>query len=172
MAALNNLTEHLEAFVDVTRSPTHHAESLKAIATSLEKGVLSINQLVVEMDMYLTTTDDVVRARGILLLAEMLDYLKSKPLDNAVVHSLVGFFTAKLAEWRSVRGALSGCLALTKRKGVAGVVTAVDAEAVAKSMAQSIQVQSLALYDRKLCFELLECLLEQYPEAMINLPGG
>ncbi|CAN7003878.1 unnamed protein product [Brassica oleracea var. botrytis] len=170
MAALNNLTEHLEAFVDVTRSPTHHAESLKAIATSLEKGVLSINQLVVEMDMYLTTTDDVVRARGsILLLAEMLDYLKSKPLDNAVVHSLVGFFTAKLAEWRSVRGALSGCLALIKRKGVAGVVTAVDAEAVAKSMAQSIQVQSLALYDRKLCFELLECLLEQYPEAMINL---
>ncbi|CAF1920601.1 BnaC02g38350D [Brassica napus] len=170
MAALNNLTEHLEAFVDVTRSPTHHAESLKAIATSLEKGVLSINQLVVEMDMYLTTTDDVVRARGsILLLAEMLDYLKSKPLDNAVVHSLIGFFTAKLAEWRSVRGALSGCLALIKRKGVAGVVTAVDAEAVAKSMAQSIQVQSLALYDRKLCFELLECLLEQYPEAMINL---
>ena len=67
--------------------------------------------------MYLTTTDDVVRARGtslnlflnvtdtekgfvfllgILLLAEMLDYLKSKPLDNAVVKSLVGFFTAKL----------------------------------------------------------------------------
>ncbi|RID76450.1 hypothetical protein BRARA_B03419 [Brassica rapa] len=169
MAALNNLTEHLEAFVDVTRSPTHHAESLKAIATSLEKSVLSINQLVVEMDMYLTTTDDVVRARGILLLAEMLDYLKSKPLDNAVVNSLVGFFTAKLAEWRSVRGALSGCLALIKRKGVAGLVTATDAEAVAKSMAQSVQVQSLALYDRKLCFELLECLLEQYPEAMINL---
>ncbi|CAN7125317.1 unnamed protein product [Brassica rapa subsp. narinosa] len=169
MAALNNLTEHLEAFVDVTRSPTHHAESLKAIATSLEKSVLSINQLVVEMDMYLTTTDDVVRARGILLLAEMLDYLKPKPLDNAVVNSLVGFFTAKLAEWRSVRGALSGCLALIKRKGVAGLVTATDAEAVAKSMAQSVQVQSLALYDRKLCFELLECLLEQYPEAMINL---
>ncbi|KAH0939924.1 hypothetical protein HID58_007385 [Brassica napus] len=170
MAALNNLTEHLEAFVDVTRSPTHHAESLRAIATSLEKSVLSINQLVVEMDMYLTTTDDVVRARGrILLLAEMLDYLKPKPLDNAVVNSLVGFFTAKLAEWRSVRGALTGCLALIKRKGVAGLVTAVDAEAVAKSMAQSVQVQSLALYDRKLCFELLECLLEQYPEAMINL---
>lgn len=53
------------------------------------------------------------------------------------------------AEWRSVRGALSGCLALIKRKGVAGLVTATDAEAVAKSMAQSVQVQSLALYDRK-----------------------
>lgn len=48
-----------------------------------------------------------------------------------------------------MRGALSGCLALIKRKGVAGLVTATDAEAVAKSMAQSVQVQSLALYDRK-----------------------
>ncbi|CAN7098883.1 unnamed protein product [Brassica rapa subsp. narinosa] len=44
MAAATHLTEHLKTFVDVTRSPTHHAESLKAIATSLEKGVLSINQ--------------------------------------------------------------------------------------------------------------------------------
>ncbi|KAF8095597.1 hypothetical protein N665_0329s0018 [Sinapis alba] len=169
MAAPSQLTEYLEAFVDVTRSSTHHADCLKAIVSSLEKSVLSINQLVVEMDMYLTTTDDVVRARGILLLAEILNHLKSKPLDNAVVHSLIGFFTAKLDEWRSVRGALSGCLALLKRKDVAGVVTAIDAEAVAKSMAQSIQVQSLALHDRKLCFEVLECLLEQYPEAIINV---
>ncbi|KAH0921871.1 hypothetical protein HID58_021889 [Brassica napus] len=36
--------------------------------------------------------------RRILLLAVMLDHLKLKPLDNAVVHSLIGFFTAKLAE--------------------------------------------------------------------------
>lgn len=169
MGSLNNLTEHLETYVDVSRSPTHHAESLKAIAASLEKGVLSLNQLVVEMDMYLTTTDDVVRARGILLLAEILNHLKSKPLDNAVVHSLIAFFTSKLEEWRSLRGALTGCLALIKRKGVAGVVTATDAEAVAKSMAQNVQVQSFALHDRKLCFELWECLVEQYPEAMINL---
>ncbi|KAJ4912491.1 ARM repeat superfamily protein [Raphanus sativus] len=104
MGSLNNLTEHLETYVDVSRSPTHHAESLKAIAASLEKGVLSLNQLVVEMDMYLTTTDDVVRARGILLLAEILNHLKSKPLDNAVVHSLIAFFTSKLEEWEIVAG--------------------------------------------------------------------
>ncbi|KAJ4912490.1 ARM repeat superfamily protein [Raphanus sativus] len=36
-------------------------------------------------------------------------------------------------------------------------------------MAQNVQVQSFALHDRKLCFELWECLVEQYPEAMINL---
>ncbi|CAH8320275.1 unnamed protein product [Eruca vesicaria subsp. sativa] len=39
------------------------------------------------------------------------------------------FFTAKLSEWRSVRGVLAGFLALIKRKDVAGVVAAIDAEA-------------------------------------------
>ncbi|WZY98224.1 hypothetical protein YC2023_070553 [Brassica napus] len=128
--------------IGLSLSLPRKAESLKAIATSLEKGV------VVEMDLYLTTTDDVVRTRGILLLAVMLDHLKLKPLDNAVVHSLIGFFTAKLVILNS---------------------SAIDAEAVAKEIAQSIQVQSLALHHRKLCFEQLECLLEQYPDAMINL---
>ncbi|CAF2084164.1 unnamed protein product [Brassica rapa] len=117
---------------------------------------LSLPRKVVEMDLYLTTTDDVVRTRGILLLAVMLDHLKLKPLDNAVVHSLIGFFTAKLEKRSS-------------RCGHCYNSSAIDAEAVAKEIAQSIQVQSLALHHRKLCFEQLECLLEQYPDAMINL---
>lgn len=33
---------------------------------------------------------------GVLLLAEILNDLKAKPLDNAVVHSLIGFFAEKL----------------------------------------------------------------------------
>lgn len=52
-------------------------------------------------------------------------------------------------DWRTMRGALVGCLALLRRKDVAGVVTATDAEAVAKSVTENVQVQSLALHDRK-----------------------
>ncbi|CAH2044832.1 unnamed protein product [Thlaspi arvense] len=169
MAAPTQLTQHLETFVDITRSPTQQADSLKAIASSLEKDSLSMNELVVEMDMYLTTTDNVVRARGILLLAEILDYLKAKPLDNAIVHSLIGFFTVKLADWRTIRGALVGCLALIKRTDVAGVVTAIDAEALARSMIRNVQVQSLALHERKLSFEIWELLLQQYSEAIMSM---
>uniref|UniRef100_A0A1J3E954 MMS19 nucleotide excision repair protein n=1 Tax=Noccaea caerulescens TaxID=107243 RepID=A0A1J3E954_NOCCA len=165
----NQLTQHLETFVDITRSPAQQADSLKAIASSLEKDCLSMNELVIEMEMYLTTTDDVVRARGVLLLAEILNDLKAKPLDNAVVHSLIGFFAEKLEDWRTMRGALVGCLALLRRKDVAGVVTATDAEAVAKSVTENVQVQSLALHDRKLSFQLLECLLQQYSEAIVTM---
>ncbi|KAL1188270.1 MMS19 nucleotide excision repair-like protein [Cardamine amara subsp. amara] len=165
MVEPNQLTQHLETFVDITRSPTQQDDSLRRIASSLENDTLSINQLVREMEMYLTTTDDVVRARGILLLAEILNSLKQKPLDNAIVHSLIGFFTEKLADWRAVRGALVGCLALLKRKNVAGV----DVLAIAKAMIQNVQVQSFALLERKLCFELLECLLQHHSEAIITM---
>ncbi|CAN8265756.1 unnamed protein product [Cochlearia groenlandica] len=169
MSTPNQLTHHLETFVDVTRSPTQQDESLKAIASSLENDSLSINELVVEMDSYLTTTDTVVRARGILLIGEILNYLIEKPLGDAVVHSLVVFFTQKLADWRAVRGALVGCLALVKRKDTVGAVTDTDAKALAKSMIQNVQVQSLALHERKLSFQLVECLLQQYSEAVVSM---
>ncbi|KFK31334.1 hypothetical protein AALP_AA6G098500 [Arabis alpina] len=169
MAQPNQLTLHLETYVDVTRSPAQQAECVKAVALSLEQDSLSLDELVREMEMYLTTTDNVVRGRGILMLAEILNYLKAKPLDNAVVHTLLEFFTDKLEDWRALRGALVGCLALMRRKDTAGVVTATAAEAVAKSFVQTLSVQSLAQTERKLSFELLECLLLQYSGAITTM---
>lgn len=52
------------------------------------------------------------------------------------------------ADWRALRGALVGCLALMKRKS-SGMVTSNDAKAVAESYLQSLQVQSLGQHDRK-----------------------
>lgn len=51
-------------------------------------------------------------------------------------------------DWKAVRGALVGCLALVRRKS-GGVVTANDAKAVAQSFILNLQVQSLAQHDRK-----------------------
>ena len=120
------------------------------------------------------------------------------------------------ADWKALRGALVGCLALMRRKSSAGVFTSTDAKAVAESFLQNLQVQSLGQHDRKvilfcsqaivngdklinlyqiptnampyynfkvfdftikmflqLCFELLECLLERYPNTvapMVSFP--
>jgi hypothetical protein len=65
MVEPNQLVQHLETFVDTNRSSSQQDDSLKAIASSLENDSLSITQLVREMEMYLTTTDNLVRARGI-----------------------------------------------------------------------------------------------------------
>ncbi|KAH1219369.1 MMS19 nucleotide excision repair [Glycine max] len=169
MAETTQLTRHIESYVD-SSSPTHQAASLNAIASLVNTDALTLEALIRELEMYLTTTDNVVRARGILLLAEVMTHIESKPLNSATIHSLVGFFKDRLADWRAVRGALVGCLALIRRKSVVGMVTDSDATTIAQSFLQYMQVQSLGQhYDRKLCFELLDCLLERYFDAVTTL---
>ncbi|XP_030972279.1 MMS19 nucleotide excision repair protein homolog isoform X2 [Quercus lobata] len=169
MAEPSQVSHLIESFVDSSRSPTQQAASLDKIASLVKNDVLTMEGLVREMQMYLTTTDNIVHARGILLLAEVLTCLATKALDNATLHSLIGFFADRLADWKALRGALVGCLALMRRKSSAGVVTSTDAKAVAKSFLQNLQVQSLGQHDRKLCFELLECLLERYLQWVMSL---
>lgn len=53
------------------------------------------------------------------------------------------------ADWRALRGALVGCLALLRRKVNAGMVSTSDAKLVAQSYIESLQVQSLGQHDRK-----------------------
>ncbi|XP_015572860.1 MMS19 nucleotide excision repair protein homolog isoform X1 [Ricinus communis] len=168
MAEPTQLTQYIESYVDASRSLSQQAASLDAIVLLLKNDAVTIGSLVKEMEMYLTTTDDIIRARGILLLGEALSHLSSKPLDNTTIHSLIAFFTERLADWRALRGALVGCLALIRRRSN-GIITGIDAKVVAESYLQNLQVQSLAQYDRKLCFELLECLLENCPAAVASL---
>ncbi|XP_027168739.1 MMS19 nucleotide excision repair protein homolog isoform X3 [Coffea eugenioides] len=166
MAKPTEYVKHIESYVDSSSSPSQQAASVDALAILLKNDLLTLEALVRELDLYLTTTDSIIRSRGILLLGELLTQLELKPLSDAAIHSLIGFLTERLEDWRALRGALVGCLALLRRKTDVGVVTENDAEAVMKSYMQYLQVQSMGQHDRKLCFELLECLLERYPNAV------
>ncbi|XP_019458712.1 PREDICTED: MMS19 nucleotide excision repair protein homolog [Lupinus angustifolius] len=169
MAKPTELTRHIESYVNSSATPTDQATSLDAIGFLVKTDALTIESLVKELEMYLTTTDDVVRARGILLLSEVLTLIESKPLSSATIHSLVGFFKDRLADWKALRGSLVGCLALIRRKGAVGAVTGSDAKSIAQSFLEYLQVQSLGQYDRKLCFELLDCLLQCYFDVVAPL---
>ncbi|KAF7843400.1 MMS19 nucleotide excision repair protein-like protein isoform X1 [Senna tora] len=169
MAKLDHLTQHIESYVDSSATPAQQAASLDAIGCLVKSDALTLEALVRELGMYLTTTDDIIRARGIYLLAEVLTRIESKPLDSATIHSLIVFFKDRLADWRALRGALVGCLALIRRKTNVGMVIGSDAKAVAQSFLENMQVQSLAQHDRKLCFELLGGLLECYSDTVASL---
>ncbi|KAL2940243.1 MMS19 nucleotide excision repair protein-like protein [Bienertia sinuspersici] len=165
----NSLVKHIESFVDSSSSSAQQSRSVNSVASLLKNDIITLEYLVKEMEMYLTTTDHILRARGLLLLAEVLTQLQLKRLDDTTIHTLVGFFTERLADWRAVRGALVGCLALVKRKHNAGVVVGSDAKKLAQSFLENLQVQSLGQNDRKLCFELLECLLNCFQESIAAL---
>ncbi|KAL6496996.1 hypothetical protein OROGR_028925 [Orobanche gracilis] len=161
--------KHIELYVNSSATPSQQAASLDAVTTLIKDDSLTLEALVREMDMYLTTTDIIIRSRGILLLAEILEQLTSKPLNNALIRSLIVFFTERLADWKAVRGALVGCLALLRRKNDVGIVTDDEAKAVARSYFQVLQVQSLGQHDRKLSFQLMEVLLDRYSGAIRDM---
>ncbi|XP_075107436.1 MMS19 nucleotide excision repair protein homolog [Nicotiana tabacum] len=160
---------HIESYVSSSSSPAQQAASIDAIALLLKNDLLTLEVLVREMEMYLTTTDNIIRSRGILLLGELLMQLISKPLGDTAISSLVEFFTERLADWKALHGALVGCLALLRRKSDAGMINKSQAKAVAQSYLQNLQVQLLGLQDRKLCLQILECLLDRYPDALLSL---
>ncbi|KAJ9568434.1 hypothetical protein OSB04_004400 [Centaurea solstitialis] len=171
-SATSECVKHIETYVDSSsssKSPAQQDASLDAIAKLLLNDIVTLESLVREMEMYLTTTDNIIRARGILLLAESLNRISSKRLDNKTIHSLIGFFAEKLSDWRALRGALVGCLALMRRKGDTGAISSADANVVAQSFMQNLQVQSLGQHDRKLCFEILECLMDRYPDTIMTM---
>ncbi|KAK9149345.1 hypothetical protein Scep_008102 [Stephania cephalantha] len=169
MAKPTSWIPHIEAFVDSSRPADEQNAGLEAIALMVKRDLLTLEALVIEMELYLTTTDHVLRARGILLLGELLACLATKPLDSKTVHSLTEFFTEKLADWHALHGALIGCLALLRRKNNVGAVTNNDAKALTQSYLQNIHVQSLGKRDRKLSLELLDFLLDHYSDIVASL---
>ncbi|KAF9613791.1 hypothetical protein IFM89_011515 [Coptis chinensis] len=170
MAKPNSWPSHIETFVDLSRPPNEQIASRDAIASLLKNDLLTFQALVKEMSLYLTTTDHIIRGRGILLLGEVLTSLATKPLDNTTVHTLVLFFTDKLADWQALlHGGLIGCLALLRRKSNVGKVTGSDARSLVRSYMDNIQVQSLGKHDRKLCFEILDCLLNHHQDVAATL---
>ncbi|XP_020594037.1 MMS19 nucleotide excision repair protein homolog isoform X3 [Phalaenopsis equestris] len=160
---------HIEAFVDVTRPAEQQKAGVAAVAGLVKDDLITLEALVKEMELYLTTTDDTIRARGILFLAEVLIHLLGKALDSLTISSLAGFFSSRLADWRSLRGALTGCLALLKRKSDVSMLVDGDARTLAQSMMDNVQVQLLAMHDRKLCFEVFQFLLDTYSDSVVSL---
>ncbi|CAK9233389.1 unnamed protein product [Sphagnum jensenii] len=165
------LIPHIEAYVNSESSAAEQAAGCRAIIDQLLLGRITINEVVTGLEMYLTTTDNVIRARGIQLLAEILVGLSVMPLEDTVVHSLTIFFGARLADWHSLRAALLGSLTLLRRAPHVGAVVGEDAREVARLALENLHVQALAQHDRMLCLEFFQCLLSRHGAAIAPLGG-
>lgn len=169
MGDASSLVSHIEAFVDTSRPAFQQKAGVELVAGLVKNDVITLETLVREMELYLTTTDDSIRSRGILFLSEVLIHLLNKSLDSFTVSTLAGFFSSRLADWRSLHGALAGCLALLRRKSNVGMIVDGDARKIAQSMLDNVQVQLLAMIDRKICFEVFQCLLDVYSDSVATL---
>ncbi|KAJ4749648.1 MMS19 nucleotide excision repair [Rhynchospora pubera] len=165
MAEPSTWVPHIESFVDASRTSSQHDASLEAIATLVKKDIVSLLEVVREMEMYLTTTDNVIRSRGTLLLGEILVRISHKTLDHTAIDSLSDFFISRLADWVALRGTLTGCHAILCRKKEVGSISKSDVQKFSKVFFEEVDVRSLAANDRKLCYELLICVCTVHKEV-------
>ncbi|KAJ3670959.1 hypothetical protein LUZ60_008385 [Juncus effusus] len=163
MADRSSWVSHIEAFVD-----TEQDGSIEAIAQLVNKGVISLLELVREMEMYLTTKDNIIRSRGILLLGEILSRITQKPLDSTAIDSLADFFISRLEDWSSLKGALIGCLAILRRKNISGTISQNDVKRLSDNFFTAVLVSSLGSNDRKLCYEIIISLCTDHSETLLS----
>ena len=74
-----------------------------------------------------------------------------------VGHPLIYYsciFLAYQSDWKALRGALVGCLALLQRKPSVGTIVIADVKRLVESFIGDVHVQSLAATDRKVNFNL------------------
>jgi hypothetical protein len=92
------LEEAIVKFCDENESDTTHTECLNSIIILLNR-TKDIHGLVSGMPAQLTSTDEGVRSRGALLLAEVLGRLPTLPLNQASTAYLVKFLCERMADF-------------------------------------------------------------------------
>ncbi|KAK3258883.1 hypothetical protein CYMTET_32093, partial [Cymbomonas tetramitiformis] len=160
--------ELVNIYVDQTGSEASHAQALESLVQMIcgDDGVKFL-QLVQSMDSHLNSTDITVRARGTILLAEVVS---SIPDDKAANSSaLAAFFAARLSDWPSVRGALKGLLCLLRREANATKLNLDTVSPTISALLKKVHVQSHPQPDRQLCFEVLLRVMQTFPSACAAL---
>eukprot|EP00232_Nephroselmis_pyriformis_P024869 CAMPEP_0182870920 /NCGR_PEP_ID=MMETSP0034_2-20130328/10815_1 /TAXON_ID=156128 /ORGANISM="Nephroselmis pyriformis, Strain CCMP717" /LENGTH=324 /DNA_ID=CAMNT_0025003437 /DNA_START=115 /DNA_END=1085 /DNA_ORIENTATION=+ len=156
---------HVDAYTAKDKDEDFYGAALNALAQSVNAtGDPTVQKMVGGMGDYLTTEDNSVRARALLLIAEVmaLPSAKTPPQD---LHHLAEFFWSRLADWPSLKGAARGCLCLLNKPALAPA----DAAAIAAALLDELHVQSLSVSDRLLCLDLFKSILAVHPSAVAGI---
>ncbi len=172
-------------------SPDRHVpdaarvEARTRLAALLGSGRLTFLALLRGMEACLVTTDDAVRARGVLLLAELVarPARSSSPppaLPASAAPLLAQFFVSKLEDFAAIRAALAGCAALLTADAVddrgvrAPAVDRAGAVEMADRFFDAVHVPSLVQADRAKAYELLAALVSRADDQDRdeNAPSG
>lgn len=123
----------VELFVAPNIADASRGDALRRLVHALGTDALTFLDLLRGMEGCLVTTDDALRARGVLLLAEAVagytnggagfgvggaDDTGGRPLPAAAAALLAQYFTSKLDDFAVIRAALMGCTALLRATAV------------------------------------------------------
>ncbi|TMW63550.1 hypothetical protein Poli38472_002491 [Pythium oligandrum] len=147
----------IDAFVNPENDDTVHKTSLNTVVMQVHRKV-AIETLIQSLGLHLTNTDDKVRTRATLLLAEVLTRLPELALSPSAVQLLLGFFTDRLADFPSASACLQALLALllNHSKKIPSPLTTVE---LIQKLVKALHVPQLGQAMRKQCYSLMQLAL-------------
>ncbi|PRP88423.1 hypothetical protein PROFUN_03337 [Planoprotostelium fungivorum] len=159
------ILKDIDTFVGSSGDEDDKIDALNQILLAVHGKKESFTQLIADLGDYLTNTDDLLRARGTLLLSEVLSRLPELQLNGDSIMYLCKFFTARLSDYPSVPEVLKGVIALMKYHNLSDTVV----QELLRNLFNEVNVQSLSQTNRKVAFELLTLSLNRYQTATQEL---
>lgn len=155
------LADHITAYL---ANNAESSDALNSIILSVFSKSIDVQGLVAQLGACLTSPQDETRARGTLLLSEVLTRLPGITLAPQAVNSLVTFFVQRLSDYVCIKEVILGLSALVQNHSSPNFVTP-----ILNGIFKEVTVQTLPQSSRKKVFEMLSIFCQKYPNEVISL---
>ena len=152
---------NLKKFCSTEFSEDEHNEGLDKIVEMLNKDEVSITDVVQALGPYLTNQNELLRARGTLLLAAVLEKVPITSLDEEQLGFIVAFFKDRSRDRPCVEEVSRGMTALVKRWPI-------KSKAV-EMLITEVYVQAHDQTTRRSLLKLVEAVLDHHLETAKQL---
>ncbi|TDH65382.1 hypothetical protein CCR75_002035 [Bremia lactucae] len=155
------LAPAIEAFVHPGNDDSVQKTGLNAVVMQIHRQV-TIEALIEALGTHLTSSDNKVRSRATLLLAEVLTRLPEMHLSLSSVELLLDFFADRLADFSSGSACLRALLALETHHA-AQIQSPLKTVVIILKIGSTLHIPQLGQAMRKMCFDLMHLALGQPP---------
>ncbi len=164
------LPEFADEFVSLTVSDVDRRRVLDELVALVSAGPASMADVVQQLGPALTHVNTVVRARGVLLLASLLQRIPVERLNEEQLGFLLVFLRDRSRDGPCVPEVLMGMTAIVSRwAGLPHVLKAESVEAMLVTLFAEVFTQGLDQVTRLAAYQLIEAMLSCVPQAAIAL---
>jgi DNA repair/transcription protein MET18/MMS19 len=164
-----SLAERVALFCAEASTAAESAAVRDSVTAAVAIGTETVLKVVEASQASLTSTDNGVRNRGTMLLADVIEALPEPDqgggrLNEVELATLLGFFSDRLSDEPCAREALRGAASLSARCPPAPELSPRLADALvgaADALFSAVHVQALSLSDRRNAYRVLQAGLER-----------
>eukprot|EP01133_Synstelium_polycarpum_P012191 gene12191-14268_t len=152
---MDTIGKTIDNYANVNNPDDVKSSALNSILLDLNSGKLSIQEIVEHAGDYLQNTDSLLRARGTLLLSEILCRLPNLKLNEGQVHFLAEFYLDRLKDYPCASEVVKGVFGLATNHKIIYPTN----QLLLRSIFQEVHPSTLPQTHRKMVLQLVDYML-------------